>query len=228
MAWNYQELIESFIEECEGYKNINHLSHYEAVSQAFDENYSEKYSDEMEKAVLWIIVAELRLQQPRIYKNAKDNYIFKLKSINFQVVKEYIEKKQLTKEEFEDLYLRRNRVLVEIEKMPTDFCPKARWFYEEITDKVNDLFVKSVNIEETIDHVIAYFKSEFRNKACAKKIVFATIAENLMRGNYKVPDHVINEIIDNYIDNSQFELSQEESLDLLNRIDKILELLELK
>ncbi|MFD3272995.1 Imm3 family immunity protein [Paenibacillus dendritiformis] len=37
-------------------------------------------------------------------------------------------KGQLTEKEFEELYLRRNRVLAEIEKMPVDLCPKARWF----------------------------------------------------------------------------------------------------
>jgi hypothetical protein len=104
MAWQYQELIDSFIEECEEYKNLYYQSHYEAVSQAFDENYSEQYSDDMEKAVIWVIVAELRILQPRIYKIAKESYITHLKSINFQKIKDYIQKGQLSKKEFEELY----------------------------------------------------------------------------------------------------------------------------
>lgn len=228
MAWNYQELIDSFIEECEEYKSIYHQSHYEAVSQAFDENYSEQYSDDMEKAVIWVIASEMRIQQPRMYKIAKEKYILNLKSINFEKVKEYIQKGQLSEEEFKELYSRRNKVLAELENMPVDLCPRARWFYEEIIHFVNNHFMESGNIDDSINYVIKSFEREFRNKACAKKIVYTTIAENLIRQNIRVPEYITNEIQDGYFDNSQFELTEEESLDLSRRIGNVLEELKKK
>lgn len=223
MSWNYHELIDSFIEECEEYKNMYHQSHYEAVSQAFDENYSEEYSDDMEKAIIWVVASELRIQQPRMYKVAKEKYISNLKSINFEKVKEYIKKGQMSEEEFNELYSRRNRVLVELEKLPVDLCPKARWFYKETVSTVNNYFMESENIDDSITYVIKSFEREFRNKACAKKIVYTTIAENLIRQNVKVPEYIINEIKDGYFDNSQFELIEEESLELSRRIDNVLQ-----
>jgi len=57
MPWNYNELIESFIEEYEEYK-LEQQSPNEAVARAFDEHYSEKKSDDMKKAVLIVISAE--------------------------------------------------------------------------------------------------------------------------------------------------------------------------
>ncbi|POR27204.1 Imm3 family immunity protein [Paenibacillus polymyxa] len=226
MTWTYQELIDSFIEECDEYKS-QHQSPSEAVSRAFDENYSESYSDDMEKAVLNVISAELKLKQPRIYKLAKENYIRDLKSIDFEKVKKHIQSGQLNEKEFEELYSRRNKVLVELEKMPVDLCPKARWFYNEIVDKINTYFVGAESVEDTIDHVMECFEREFRYKACAKKNVYTTIAENLIRQGERVPESIIDEIKDGYFDNSQFELAQEESQDLSKRITKVLEYLDI-
>lgn len=139
MPWNYNELIESFVEEYEEYK-LENQSPNEAVARAFDEHYSEKNSDDMEKAVLRVISAELKVKQPRIYKNTKENYIRDLELIDFHQLKDYIQKGQLNEKEYEELYLRRNRVLQELEKMPVDLCPKARWFYDEIVDIVERYF----------------------------------------------------------------------------------------
>ncbi|MGG4094998.1 Imm3 family immunity protein [Paenibacillus lautus] len=181
----------------------------------------------MEKAVLNVISAELKVKQPRIYKIAKENYIRDLISIGFEKVKKHIQSGQLNEKEFEELYSRRNTVLVELEKKPVDLCPKARWFYNEIVDTVNTYFVGAESVEDTIDHVIECFEREFRYKACAKKIVYTTIAENLILQDERVPDHIINEIKDGYFDNSQFELTEEESQDLSKRIVKVLDRLDI-
>lgn len=54
-----------------------------------------------------------------------------------------------------------------------------------------------------------------------KKIVYTTIAENLIQRNIKIPQFVIEEIKDSYFDNSQFELSDEEYEILSDRIAKV-------
>lgn len=50
MYWNYNKLIESFVKEYEEYK-LEYQSPNEAVARAFEEHYSEKNSNDMEKAV---------------------------------------------------------------------------------------------------------------------------------------------------------------------------------
>lgn len=45
-----------------------------------------------------------------------------------------------------------------------------------------------------MNNVLNTFQNEFRNKACAKKIVYTTIAENLIRLNKKLPGDIIDEI----------------------------------
>jgi len=223
MAWNYEELIESFMEEYEENKNVYHQSHYEAVAQTFNEHYSEKQSDDMEKAILWVIGAELRIQQPRVYIKAKEKYIQSLELIDFQKVKEYIKTGQLTEQELEELRSRRDKVLKEIEKVPVDLCPSARWFYEEINEVVNYFFENSNRPEETTEQIIDFFEREFINKLCAKKIVYVAIAENLVLQKKPIPDHIKSDIQNRCFDNSNFELSEQESLDLSQRIDRLLE-----
>jgi len=222
MSWEYKELNDSFIEEYEGYK-LENQSHYEAVVRTFDENYSKINSDSMEKAVLFVISVELLLKQSRIYKVSKENYIRELSSIDFNNVKEHISMGQLNENEFEELYLRRNVVLKALEKMPVDLCPKVRWFYDEIVNTINTLFFNCEKIEDVMNNVLNTFQNEFRNKACAKKIVYTTIAENLIRLNKKLPGDIIDEIKDGLFDNSDFELTEEESQDLSKRIAKVLE-----
>lgn len=58
---------------------------------------------------------------------------------------------------------------------------------------------------------------------CAKKIVYTTIAENLIRLDETIPKYIINELEDRYFDNSHYELTEEEGRELLRRIDKVLE-----
>lgn len=222
MPWNYNELIESFVEEYEGYK-LEYQSPNEAVARAFDEHYSEKNSDDMEKAVLMVISAELKVKQPRIYKNTKENYIRDLRLIDFHELKAFIQKGQLNEIEYEELYLRRNRVLQELEKMPVDLCPKARWFYDEIVEIVDRYFSEKENDNNTIDNILRRFEREFRYRVCAKKIVYTTIAENLIRLDETIPPYIINELEDRHFDNSQYELTEEEERELLERIDKVLE-----
>ena len=226
MAWSYKELIDSFMEEYEEYKNIYHQSHSEAVARAFDENYSEQSANDMEKAVLWVIGAELKLKQPRVYKIVKENYIRNLKLINFEKIKEHIKDGQLSEQEFEELYLRRNTVLEQIEELPIDICPIARWFYEEIISKINYLFENSNNLKETTYYTIEFFEREFDNTLCAKKVVYVTIAENLIRRKEPIPDYIKSEIQNRYFDNSKFELNEQEILDLSQRIDRLLKKLE--
>jgi len=113
--------------------------------------------------------------------------------------------------------------LQELEKMLVDLCPKARWFYDEIVDLVDQYFSEKENDTNTIDSIIKRFEREFRYRACAKKIVYTTIAENLIRINKKIPPYIISELEDRYFDNSQYELTEEEERELLRRIDKVLE-----
>ncbi|WP_145045390.1 Imm3 family immunity protein [Paenibacillus xylanexedens] len=221
MSWNYSELIESFVEEYEEYK-LEYQSPNEAVARAFEEHYSEKNSDDMEKAVLMVISAEFKVKQPRIYKNTKENYIKDLELIDFQKLKDFIQKGQLNEKEYEELYLRRNKVLQELEKMTVDLCPKARWFYDEIVDIVNRYFSEKENENNIIEIILKNFEREFRYKACAKKIVYTTIAENLIRIDETIPPYIISELEDRYVDNSQYELTEKEERELLRRIDEVL------
>lgn len=52
-----------------------------------------------------VISAELKVKQPRIYKNTKENYIRDLESIDFHKLKDFILKGQLNEKEHEELYL---------------------------------------------------------------------------------------------------------------------------
>ncbi|WP_342477546.1 hypothetical protein NYE24_31800 [Paenibacillus sp. FSL H7-0350] len=42
----------------------------------------------------------------------------------------------------------------ELEKMPVDLCPKARWFYNEIVDIVDHYFSGNENDNTTIDNIL--------------------------------------------------------------------------
>lgn len=221
MTWNYNELIESFVEEYEEYK-LEYQSPNEAIARAFDEHYSEN-SDDMENAVLMVISAELKVKQPRMYKITKENYMRDLELIDFERLKDFIQRGQLNEKEYEELYLRRNRVLQELEKMPVDLCPKARWFYDDIVDIVDCSFSERENDNNTIENILKRFEREFRYRTCAKKIVYTTIAENLIRLNDTIPSYIISELKNRNYDNSQYELTEEEERELLRRIDKVLE-----
>ncbi|WP_235218606.1 hypothetical protein [Paenibacillus sp. FSL R7-269] len=60
----------------------------------------------------------------------------------------------------------------ELEKMPVDLCPKARWFYNEIVDIVDHYFSGNENDNTTIDDILKRFKREFRYRAEEFTLVF--------------------------------------------------------
>ncbi|TQR39812.1 hypothetical protein C7Y47_01940 [Lysinibacillus sphaericus] len=68
-----------------------------------------------------------------------------------------------------------------------------------------------VVFEAVSKHHIIQQVDGFETRLVQKKIVYTTIAENLIRLNKKLPGDIINEIKDGLFDNSDFELTEEES-----------------
>lgn len=65
----------------------------------------------------------------------------------------------------------------ELEKMPVELCPKARWFYNEIVDIVDHYFSVNENDNTTIDDILKRFEREFRHR---RKLIISERWRNYM------------------------------------------------
>lgn len=227
MAWQYQDLIDEFYGDVERYKKDNY-SHDEAINMTFNEFYSESIVDEMEKALIFIVYAELSLQNPRIFNKTKEILIQELESIDLERIKSQIKDGQLTQVQFEELLSRKDKALQEIKLMPIDLCDQARWYYTEITNAVRDfcteLIANNVNGDEITEKVLCRYKRSCDRTLSTKITVYVTLAEILEKNNH-VSKEILNEINRfkaNSIDAIDTEFDLNEKTDLLKRIQRLI------
>jgi|GEM_PF-2701264 len=225
MAWQYQDLIDEFYEDVERYKK-DYYSHDEAINMTFNELYSESIVDEMEKALIFIVYAELSLQNPRIFKKTKEILIQELESINLERIKGQIKDGQLTQVQFGELSSRKDKALQEIKRMPIDLCGQARWYYIELTNAVRDfcteLTADSVNGDEITEKVLCRYKRSCDRTLSTKITVFVTLADILAENSHIVPKEILNKIMIFKVNSIDTEFDFDEKADLLKRIQNLM------
>ncbi|MEI4803419.1 Imm3 family immunity protein [Bacillus sp. FJAT-51639] len=225
--WEYQECIEAFNEDFLEYKRQDNMSNSEALARTFDEYYSPNIEDEMEKALINVLYVETVSEKARIFIIAKENRIKELKSIDFQKIEKQIEKKQITKNQLEELIIRREKALERLEKIPVDYCPRARWYYEEIVNEVYQYLTISVKSEQSseaiVSNVLERFKRDCKNTLSEKMAIYTTLGEYLVKQNLIIPKGVIKELSQFNVNETEEQLLLKEKQDLELRIHKLLE-----
>lgn len=222
MSWEYEELLEAFMEDYLEYKKRN-MSDREALARTFVEYETVLNQGEMEKAVIHVLYGELLLTQSKVFVTAKERTKEDLNSLEFNKIRE-----QISLGQFEDLLTRRNHVLQEIDQKPQDFCSEARWYYNEMAEEVNKCFNKissqNKNVGEAINSVLLRFKRDCDNTLSERIIVFTTLAENLLSFNLtetKEIKKIKKELHSFSIEDIGEQLSEEEKEKLKVRIKNV-------
>ncbi|MGX1828614.1 Imm3 family immunity protein [Paenibacillus taichungensis] len=226
MTWQYQDLIDEFYLDVEKYKN-EYYSHDEAINITFNEFYSENIVDEMERALIYILYAELSLQNPRIYNETKQVLLHELESIDLNRIRSQIIDGQLNQEQFEEISIRKDEVIKKLKLMPIDSCNQARWYYSEIRNAVSNFYLELVaqnmDSDEIIDQVLSRYKRGCDRTPSVKITVYITLAEILLKNNQTISKEIIDEISGFKMDSINEELSLDELTDLSRAVKNVLE-----
>lgn len=222
LKWEYDELFESFMEDYNSYKK-NNMSDRESLARTFGEYETVLNQGEMEKAVIQISYGELLLKQSKVLITAKEKTKEDLASINLNKLK-----MEITDEQFNDLIIRKDVVLQELDEKPLDYCPEVRWYYYEITDEVKEYF-KSENLKvlsqvEIVNTILERFKRDCMNTLSENIAIKITLVELLLSHNISLNNIEIikNELVSFDLNQVGNQLSEDEKLDLSTRIKEVL------
>ena len=225
MKKSYQDYIAEFHECYEDYKNEDKLSTVEAIARTMYDFEGLMSRSETEKAIILTTYGQLIVsEQLRVLVNTRDNLLNKLNQIDFLVIKQ---EQKLTTEQYDDLKSKYYAVIDNITRMPIDNCRIARWYYEELVDKVNQFFLRikrnNMNVEEIKNSVLSRFERDCRNTISEKMIVYTTLGEILITQNHLIPDDIISEIRSFAVEDTKDQLLPVEKEHLIDLINKVLD-----
>ncbi|MGQ3479452.1 Imm3 family immunity protein [Paenibacillus sp. TY11] len=227
MAWSYDELIDSILENYQDYKNEEMMSSKEAIARTFYDFEGLMNRSETDKALINVVYGEILLTLPRVLYTVKNNLSKRLSELDFNLIEQ---EQKLTSEQYSDLFNRKNFVLQELENKILDYYPRVCWYYDELTNEVN-VFFKQVNEEnvladEVISSVFQRFERDCKNTLSEKLIVYTTLAENLLNQGLSKIDglQLIKQELQqfNIADIFEEQLLEKEKLELDKRIKNIL------
>ncbi|MGG4213849.1 Imm3 family immunity protein [Paenibacillus sp. FSL L8-0638] len=227
MAWSYDELIDSILENYQDYKNEEMMSSKEAIARTFYDFEGLMNRSETDKALINVVYGEILLTLPRVLYTVKNNLSKRLSELDFNLIEQ---EQKLTFEQYSDLFNRKNFVLHELENKILDYYPRVCWYYDELTNEVN-VFFKQVNEEnvladEVISSVFQRFERDCKNTLSEKIIVYTTLAENILdQGLSKIDGlQLIKQELQQFNISDIFEeqLLEKERLELEKRIKNVL------
>ncbi|WP_226002028.1 Imm3 family immunity protein [Paenibacillus sp. BJ-4] len=227
MAWSYDELIDSILENYQDYKNEEMMSSKEAIARTFYDFEGLMNRSETDKALINVVYGEILLTLPRVLYTVKNNLSKRLSELDFNLIEQ---EQKLTSEQYRDLFNRKNFVLQELENKILDYYPRVCWYYDELTNEVN-VFFKQVNEEnvladEVISSVFQRFERDCKNTLSEKIIVYTTLAENLLNQGLSKIDglQLIKQELQqfNITDIFEEQLLEKEKLELDKRIKNVL------
>ncbi|WP_128102038.1 Imm3 family immunity protein [Paenibacillus sp. DCT19] len=224
--WEYQECIDAFMEEFFERKQRDNISNNEALVRTFGEFYSPNMDDEMEKAIINVLYVEIASQNSRIFIKAKENREKALKSINFEKIMGQLEMKQITKNQIDELVIRRDNALKLLNNIQVDLYPDARWYYEELINGVNQYFItiKDAKSEFFVPYVLEHFERACNNTLSEKITIYMLLGEKLVEEQKPIPYSILKELVQFNSESVTNQLLPEEKNDLESRIQKLLEL----
>jgi hypothetical protein len=222
---SYEDYIAEIYECYEDYKDEDKFSTVEAIARTLYDFDGLMSRSETEKTIILITYGQLIVsEQSRLLVNTRDNLLEKLNCVNFLLIKQ---EQKLTTEQYDDLQSKYNGVLENIKRKPSDICRFARWYYEEMTDEVNQYFlnIKSVemNVEKITSDILSRFRRDWENTLSEKMIVYTTLGEILITHNFIIPDEIVAEIKIFDVNNTKDQLLQVEKDQLIKRIKKLLD-----
>ncbi|KQY94715.1 hypothetical protein ASD24_03995 [Paenibacillus sp. Root52] len=224
--WEYQECIDAFMEEFFERKQRDNISNNEALVRTFGEFYSPNMDDEMEKAIINVLYVEIASQNSRIFIKAKENREKALKSIDFEKIMGQLEMKQITKNQIDELVIRRDNALKLLNNIQVDLYPDARWYYEELINEVNQYFItiKDAKSEFFVPYVLEHFERACNNTLSEKMTIYMLLGEKLVEEQKPIPYSILKELVQFNSESVTNQLLPEEKNDLESRIQKLLEL----
>ncbi|MMZ46411.1 hypothetical protein D1872_80260 [compost metagenome] len=227
MAWNYDELIDSILENYQDYKNEEMMSSKEAIARTFYDFEGLMNRSETDKALINVVYGEILLTLPRVLYTVKNNLSNRLSELDFNLIEQ---EQKLTTEQYSDLFNRKNFVLQELENKMLDYYPRVCWYYGELTNEVNvffnQIYEENVLPDEIFSSVFQRFERDCKNTLSEKIIVYTTLAENLLNQGLPKIDglKLIKQELQqfNIADIFEEQLLEKEKLELEMRIKKVL------
>ncbi|TDL51615.1 hypothetical protein E2R60_18475 [Paenibacillus dendritiformis] len=225
MKKSYEDYIAEIYECYEDYKKEDKFSTVESLARTLYDFEGLMSRSETEKAIILITYGQLIVsEQLRVLVNTRDSLLENLSYINFELIKQ---EQNLTAEQFDDLQSRYNEVLDNIKRKASETCRFARWYYEEMTNEVNQYFpgINSAELdsEKITRNILSRFRRDCENTLSEKIIVYTSLGENLVKHNLMVPNEIVAEIKGFDVNDTNDQLLPEEKELLKSRIKKILE-----
>lgn len=228
MAISYEEYFEYINETYSEFKKEEKMSSKEAIARTFNEYDMSMKKSETVKAVISVTIAEILISHVRILNTFKDYMMETISELNFKLIEQ---ENKLSNDQYNELISRKDRVLEQLNNKPLDYYPRVCWYYEELTDEINNFFdqinTDTINEEEIIARVLNRFERDCKNTLSEKIIVYTTLAENLLKigytrkkGLYRIKEEMQ---LFNVEDIRDEQLIEEEKRDLVVRIDNVLE-----
>ncbi|MFD2413869.1 Imm3 family immunity protein [Paenibacillus rhizoplanae] len=182
MIYSCSEYSEYINDTYNEYINDEKVSRKEAIARTFNEYDMLMKKSETDKLVISVIIAEILASHSKASNTFKNYMVETLSNINNNLIEQ---EHKLTQEQHDDFFFRKKQVLIQLEKMPSDFYPRVCWYYEELTDEVNKFFseinFKDRDEKEVVEKVINRFERDCKNTVSEKIVVYTTLAENLVR-----------------------------------------------
>lgn len=223
MKKSYEDYIAEIYECYEDYKKEDNFSTVESIARTLYDFEGLMSRSETEKAIILITYGQLIVsEQLRVLVSTKDSLLENLSYMNFEFIKQ---EKNLTGEQFDDLQSSYNDVLDNIKRKPSDTCRFARWYYDEMTNEVNQYLLRinssEIDSEKITRNILSRFRRDCENTLSEKIIVYTSLRENLVMHNLTVPDEIVEGIKCFDVNDTQDQLLPEEKELLKIRIKKL-------
>lgn len=229
MAISYEEYSEYINETYSEFKEEEKMSNKEAIARTFNEYDMSMKKSETDKAVISVTISEILVSHLRVLKTFKEYIMGTIRGLNFKLIEQ---EGKLSVDQYNDLLLRKDRVLKQLDKKALDDYPRVCWYYEELTDELNKFFdqINIDKIKENEDDLIATilkrFERDCKNTLSEKIIVYTTLVENLLKQKYTAVEGLqsIKEELQHFKveDVLEEQLLEEERMNLVVRIDNVL------
>lgn len=223
MEWEYDELIEAINDSYQEYKE-EHMSNSEAFARTAGDFETVKNIGIFEKAIVTVALGELLLRQSKVFIISKENLLSTFESIDSNLLEQH-----LTPEQLENWLARKERILQDIDKKPVHYYARAFWFYDEMTEEVNQYFMTILlndkSGKDIATNVLNRFERDCKHSLSENIVVLTTLAENLLQHNLIETDELkkIEQTLNLFnIEDIREQLSDEEMKDLAIRIQNVL------
>lgn len=223
MEWEYNELIEAINDSYQEYKDA-HMSNSEAFARTAGDFETVNNIGTFEKAIVTVALGQLLVRQSKVLIISKENLLSTFESIDRNLLEQH-----LTPEQFENWLARKERILQEIDKKPVHYYARAFWFYDEMTEEVNQYFktilLNDKSGKDITTNVLNHFDRDCKHSLSENIAVLITLAENLLEYNIRETDELkkIEQTLNLFnIEDIREQLSDEEMKDLVKRIKNVL------